>query len=359
MFITLRTFYGMWDATHGSLGDMEEPTRIPLDWQAQLSDQEEYPEPVLGTTDTTIRPRDLPRLRDQLVAFGERDLFNVLADIFQTDPASGLDRRVLANSMRAALAMSQAELFFIESEMCELAFVASRSLPEFTLTPADPPSPDGFVWLATSIMDVDPERVPAQVTGIGWRTLQDTLQVAIFVHRDRMSPGDAAVLRQVNFPIVFPLGAWEIPIEPDGEYMTIRQHGPDRTRDHKGRTTGVTSLAVLKTLWLLAKQPLAREESVLADRTARRQAAREGRREPPPVRVIQLRRPAGSGHGGGGGGHTEWHHQWIVRGHWRNQAYGTDRKLRRPVWIAPFVKGPEGAPMIGGEKVYVMKGDKE
>jgi hypothetical protein len=155
---------------------------------------------------------------------------------------------------------------------------------------------------------------------------------------------------------VFPLGAWEIPVE-DGESMTIRQHGPDRTMDAKSRTTGVTSLAVLKTLWLLARQPLAREEHQQPDRTARRQAAREGRREPPPVRVIQLRRPPHQP-GRGGGEPVQWHHQWIVRGHWRNQAYGPERKLHRPVWISPFVKGPEGAPMLGGQKVYTVRGDQ-
>lgn len=51
---------------------------------------------------------------------------------------------------------------------------------------------------------------------------------------------------------------------------------------------------------------------------------------------------------------VEWHHQWIVRGHWRNQAFGEGRKQRRPTWISPYVKGPEDAPMLGGEKVYMV-----
>lgn len=35
--------------------------------------------------------------------------------------------------------------------------------------------------------------------------------------------------------------------------------------------------------------------------------------------------------------------QFLVRGHWRNQAHGEGRALRRRQWIEPFWKGPEEA----------------
>lgn len=39
-------------------------------------------------------------------------------------------------------------------------------------------------------------------------------------------------------------------------------------------------------------------------------------------------------------------HQVLVRGHWRNVPYGQGRALRRHQWIMPYVKGPEGAPVV-------------
>lgn len=33
--------------------------------------------------------------------------------------------------------------------------------------------------------------------------------------------------------------------------------------------------------------------------------------------------------------------RFVVRGHWRNQAYGPESSLRRRQWIQPFFKGPE------------------
>lgn len=42
---------------------------------------------------------------------------------------------------------------------------------------------------------------------------------------------------------------------------------------------------------------------------------------------------------------ARWHvaQRYVVRGHWRNQAYGEGRLLRRRQWIAPHYKGPETA----------------
>ncbi len=38
--------------------------------------------------------------------------------------------------------------------------------------------------------------------------------------------------------------------------------------------------------------------------------------------------------------------QFLVRGHWRNQAHGEGRSLRRRQWIEPFWKGPEEARVL-------------
>jgi hypothetical protein len=38
--------------------------------------------------------------------------------------------------------------------------------------------------------------------------------------------------------------------------------------------------------------------------------------------------------------------QFLVRGHWRQQAHGPGRSLRTPKWIKPFWKGPEEARVL-------------
>lgn len=51
----------------------------------------------------------------------------------------------------------------------------------------------------------------------------------------------------------------------------------------------------------------------------------------------------------------EYYHRWYVRGHWRQQAHGPARSLRRPTWVPGYIKGPEGAPMLETETVMVWR----
>lgn len=51
-------------------------------------------------------------------------------------------------------------------------------------------------------------------------------------------------------------------------------------------------------------------------------------------------------------GHREYHHRFIVRGHYKNQAYGTGRTLRRRIYVMPYVKGKDGLPWMARDKVY-------
>lgn len=46
---------------------------------------------------------------------------------------------------------------------------------------------------------------------------------------------------------------------------------------------------------------------------------------------------------------VNWQHRWLVGGHYRNQWYPS-AESHQVIWIAPYLKGPEGAPMK--ERVY-------
>ena len=51
----------------------------------------------------------------------------------------------------------------------------------------------------------------------------------------------------------------------------------------------------------------------------------------------------------------EYSHRFIVRGFWREQAYGPRHTLRRRQWIPPFVKGPSDKPLICKDTVRIWK----
>lgn len=118
-------------------------------------------------------------------------------------------------------------------------------------------------------------------------------------------------------------------------------------------TEGTNTMRYLHALWLLLNQTVTKvEDDEVPDRPARRRAVKRGL--PPKVTVIRLRREVSSLDREPGESLVEWQHRWMVRGHWRWQAYGPGRSERKRIWINPFVKGPEDAPLKQSEKVYSL-----
>jgi len=83
-------------------------------------------------------------------------------------------------------------------------------------------------------------------------------------------------------------------------------------------------------------------ESAKLPRQATRAAARAGK-PLPKVIVVRLRRVYQERETGET--QVEWQHRWMVRGHWRRQWYATTRE-HKLIYIAPFIKGPEGKPFL-------------
>lgn len=148
-------------------------------------------------------------------------------------------------------------------------------------------------------------------------------------------------------PFVFD-GCTVIACHPDAAQVKIQRFDAvDSESDQRFRRVDLFRALA----YLLRQDNVVSSREELPSRPARRRAAREGR-VAPSVRVLALR-GVGSGGAGGGAG-REYAHRWVVRGHWRRQWYPSIRQ-HRPRWIMPFIKGPEDAPLLGGEKVYVAK----
>lgn len=84
--------------------------------------------------------------------------------------------------------------------------------------------------------------------------------------------------------------------------------------------------------------------------------SRERKKETVPVvRTVALRRKAKAEDGDAASRSVEWSCRWIVRGHWRKQ-YIPGQEDRRPAFVQPHTKGPEGKPLRQPrESVFVVK----
>jgi len=72
------------------------------------------------------------------------------------------------------------------------------------------------------------------------------------------------------------------------------------------------------------------------------------------TQLVYLRRHVGHDRGNVTDGSNRRDSQWVVRGHWRDQWYPSQKEHKR-IWIDPHVAGNADAPLSARSKVYVIR----
>lgn len=110
--------------------------------------------------------------------------------------------------------------------------------------------------------------------------------------------------------------------------------------------------------WLLMGQTLVRSQQFTAPRASRRRITRDDPHLDPTVRYFDLRRARTETREDADDelrdSTRQYRHRWIVRGHWRSQFYPR-RGDHRPIWIDPHFAGPADKPLLGGDRVNVLR----
>lgn len=266
-----------------------------------------------------------------------------------------------------------ATLFHATAEMTAVADAARQTMPGYRLHPEDLPAERGLIVFDIPIgqfdVEGDPELMsaydrerlerlgtdripPASCIAVLWGpavtqdrrpgvlvvTWADNSELADFQEREGASPEAIAMMRSFGV-----LSYHDETVLPFGD-MYDEESGPDRPVRNE-------ALGTLLATWLLMGQPIVSAEAEPLPRQQRRALQRAGK-PIPPVHVVRLRMPRRPAAEREEGGATRtYSRRWIVQGHWRNQWYPS-RNAHRPVYVPSHVKGPEGAPLIGSEKVY-------
>lgn len=292
----------------------------------------------------TLRPRSLPKARAQTIRritdlglSHTRDTFMLPGDDDLVD--------LMATHLRAA------DLYWISDDMTALAMHAGEQLAAARWATADRPSPIGLAVFdgGLGMVDVAPG-VNAPVQALAWGPGPDS---TLIVWHLMNGPELFAGLPGVNVsrvPQLLAVREVRLPVTADPVSL-------DDLPAREGLRPNRAITAALAASWHLMQQPQ------LADRMVQepgRADARSLRRAGMPdagVTLVALRRqytPADRNPDAGSDG-RRYRHRWVVSGHWRNQAHGPGRSLRRQTWVPSYVKGPEGAPLLSTEKVNVWR----
>lgn len=140
-----------------------------------------------------------------------------------------------------------------------------------------------------------------------------------------------------------------------------------RTDEVLGSPQGHRFVSVLGAAWLLMGQANVAETSTITATSPPPRARDDASTSPSPrerhqvtVTLVDLRGARAAGkRSRGSGRRTQEERTWVAwpRGYWRQQAFGPGHSLRKPKWVGPHTKGPEGAPLAAPKpRVNVLRG---
>lgn len=229
---------------------------------------------------------------------------------------------------------TDAVLWWVRPDMARLAWDAAKTLPENTRLLEAVPAPKGIlVWEGTPLVSgvlltskYWDEHRAISIQGVTWEVTARGVEVGTLIYD--------------------PPGTDDLCYMPFTAYLYIGQLKKDLE-------------AYLTATFLLATQPR------IGQITRHDPTPRRRRRVSPStpgdiatgVNLVALRENAKRLVEDTGGEGKKWglSVRFMVRGHWRNQACGEKLGQRRPVFVAPYLKGPEDAPLKSSETVFVWR----
>jgi hypothetical protein len=268
--------------------------------------------------------------------------------------------------------LKEADPVYVSPDVCEVINHARETFQPEPLLPTDPFAMAGFAVFAKPLLlpdnPVTIERLggewedkPMTVSAMGWYPVHDgNYEVGCFwisfyvgfkddvwdVGQRMMDHNPLARLTLAHkFQWSWHTAPWldeeTGPAHPRGP-LSIDDGVPVDEDPTKVRARGLAQVGAAQVFWRIAQQLVPAREQV--PRAYRKDAKRHGL-DRDKVTVIKLRRehkpdlfgPEEDGEG-------RYSHRWITRGHWRQQWYPS-LQTHRQIWINPYVKGPEGAPL--------------
>lgn len=321
--------------------------------------------------------RDVPLVRAELVAWlddpGPDGGPVTWSQGFAPEDAD----RERRNAGTWATSLRAAELFYVAADMARLAVAAGQALPAYRLHPEEVPSPHGLLLWEEPITDDVPggETTNAPVIAVTWAVRGSGVRVRTWARREDwlasmaqgdpragirdLTPDEVRAVRARNPQPIVALGESNLPFGVlPGWLANAPEHPEDLSwyelEDHARRESWLEQAerATVVT-WLLMGQTLTSRQDVDPPKSGAKFIRRIDPGLLATTRYVQLRHhahiPQARDESGARTG-RDYRHQWIVRGHWRNQFFPS-RKTNRPIWIADHPKGPAGAPFLDPDKL--------
>lgn len=335
------------------------------------------------------KARDVPGLRDALLhSWKSGHLLELLTvhdgrmhmPVARRDEARGLNEFYSKREWAELLVerLAEAELFYVTADMTEVVEQASLATPTYQVFHDQLPAETGLMVFARPFCHVPPDRLaPGQrveMMAAFWTVVED-----VGGGEGGPQPGVMLVTLQDSDVLLYTQPLDELISTPGQRrraletlrvrYGALAYHEEypmpfgDAPWDSPGLAVRNQAVAASFTTWILMSQRITQESTEAAPRHLAKQARRQGRPEPS-VRCVTLRyssrgpREDDDQEQQPGQASRKYTKRWPVKGYgyWRNTWYPSrERHELQYVHVPGYMKGQPGAPLVGGERVNVLR----
>lgn len=294
-------------------------------------------------------PYDLPHLVANLSGVN----WDVLEDI-QVGQVAGPAESHAPYLELTARTLDTAPLTWLDTDICQMVEETFTTVPEWSAE-ACMPGESGVIGLEKPFLMVMesslPGAVEVTVDAVAWQRVGK--KVALIPLSRRAGGRVFTSMPQYNRALLFDLFVLTIDLTaPQGAGSSV-DIGDDELIVPRGHLDDFVSM--VGAMWLLMSQPTLVEDSDEAVTRVKVRKPAPGQARRVPVRVSVRSLSAQRRVGGPGGRRGPATSRWWVRGHWRQQAWGKNRALRKPVFIAPHTAGAREAEVDDRPQVQVWR----
>jgi hypothetical protein len=252
--------------------------------------------------------------------------------------------------------LTDAPIYWVSAEMTDLLSHAVPTMPPTTMTTELLPHPNGIIFFEKPFMGKDARSPNSSVVvqAMAWGQSHFDVQENI---RHEVVTGEGYPVRFVgngvsistwrHFEYWMPLGRTDWPFGTDTEApfapAGFEPYQLESIIEDRRLFAAFLLLSQQRGITDVTEQTTPRH---IAKQLARSLGVKDFKNIPSPkVRLVDIHKHHHPIEKSDETRHIEWSKRWWVGAHWRQQAYGPGRKLRRPLLIMPYIKGPEDKPL--------------
>lgn len=253
--------------------------------------------------------------------------------------------------------LERADLFFVNEDMVDLLEHAAPQMPDQVLHPEDLPTPFGMAFLEKPILGLDAISGERRVKVDAFTWAYGRIPGELRRQKDRIHSIGISCYTFVDTEegeFGFSKNVWAPIGRSDWPFGDATSTPPWEGIERDRYDSFIEDRRWLYTFWTMVQQvQLTDTVEPTISRQHRRRTERAGQ-SIPKVKLVTLRRQRSQSNAGTGESTREYHHRWIVSGHWKN-VWLPSKETHRLQWINPYQAGPADKPLLVRDTVKVWK----